>query len=169
MFFGNETSWDKKLRFLCKSIKMSGQLKPYSPKLRQVNGKRQIWDNIRQKYVSATPEEMVRQQVIHYLINERLFPVTSIAIEKGLELNGLQKRFDVLIYSEKFEPLILVECKAASVKLSEAAVQQAANYNMVLRVPYLLITNGTQWILVKIDHTKKSFDRLLEIPKYQNL
>src|SRR5215217_2599749 len=112
-------------------------------KLEERNGQRFIFDGIRKKWLLLTDEEWVRQNFVAYLINEMKYPATLIALEKSLELNGLKKRFDILVYDAAHQPWMLVECKAPQVVLNEAVLQQVLRYNISIPVPFIVITNGT--------------------------
>ncbi len=143
---------------------MQIQFQPYEFKTRLNNGKKELWDAIRKKYVSITPEELVRQHLVQYLIHEQKISTGKIAIEKEIKLNGLKKRFDVLVYDENLKPFLLAECKAPQIKLTQAVMNQAANYNMQLQVKYLLITNGIEIHIAEIDFEKKSYQWLNKLP-----
>jgi hypothetical protein len=104
--------------------------------------KRYIFDAIRKTWLLLTPEEWVRQNFVSYLINELKYPAAFIALEKGLVLNELKKRFDILVYDKTHQPWMMVECKAPEIKLSEDVLQQVLRYNITVPVKYLVITNG---------------------------
>lgn len=101
-----------------------------------------IFDIVRKKYVLLTPEEWVRQHLLHYLRDECKCPMSLVAVEKGLVYNGLRKRFDVLVYDRMGKPLLLVECKAPNIVLDTDVFIQAAVYNKAFHVKNLVITNG---------------------------
>src|SRR5215211_2096580 len=101
-----------------------------------------VFDNIRKIWLVLTEEEWVRQNFIRYLVSEMRYPSTVIAVEKEILLNGLKKRFDVLIYDKNLQPWMLVECKAPKVALNDAVLQQVLRYHISVPVPYLVITNG---------------------------
>jgi hypothetical protein len=109
---------------------------------RMPSGRVEIFDIVRRKYVVLQPEELVRQLVLHYLVFDRAYPLSKIRVEMGLNLNGLAKRCDILIFDKAIRPLVLVECKAATVELTEKTFEQIARYNMPLQVPCLVVTNG---------------------------
>ncbi|MCW8897478.1 MAG: type I restriction enzyme HsdR N-terminal domain-containing protein [Flavobacteriales bacterium] len=144
-------------------------LPEYDYKVKREHDKEYIFDVIRKKYLVLTPEEWVRQHVVSFLINHKHFPKSFIVIEKGLVYNEMQKRADVLIYSQQLQPLFLVECKAPHIKISEATFEQIARYNMVFKVPYLLVTNGMSHYCCKIDFEKESYTFLEDIPDYELL
>lgn len=101
-----------------------------------------IFDIIRKKYVKLTPEEWVRQHVIHYLVEHRSYPAPLIAVEKEIDLYGLKKRFDLVCYDRCSEPFLIIECKAPEVALSQAVFDQVFGYNLILAAKYVMITNG---------------------------
>ena len=117
-------------------------LPPFDHKVKQVNGKPYIFDIIRRKYVSLTPEEWVRQHFIHLLITHYKYPKSLFAIETGMKYNKLAKRTDIMILANDGTPFLLVECKAPFIKIGEAALAQISRYNFTLRPAYLAATNG---------------------------
>lgn len=141
----------------------------YPHKIKQENNKAYIFDFLRKKYLVLTPEEWVRQHFVHYLINHKNFPASLIVIEKGLKLNEMQKRADVLVYDKTRNPMVLVECKATTVKITQKTFNQIACYNMVFKVPYLIVTNGLQHYCCKIDFNKQSFVFLEDIPMFDEM
>jgi len=144
-------------------------LPEYDFKTRQKNGKTEIFDEVRKKYLILTPEEWVRQNLIKYLINDREIPAGLISIEKGLKVNTMNKRTDILVHNKKGEPGMIVECKAASVKIDQKTFEQIARYNMSLKVSLLLVSNGHTHYCCKIDHAKGSFSFLESIPDFNTL
>ena len=110
------------------------------------NGKRFIFDAIRKTWLLLTEEEWVRQNFLNYLISHLNYPSALIALEKEIMLNDLKKRFDILVYNPSHQPWMMVECKAASVKLSESVLQQLLRYNISVPVEYMIITNGSSTI-----------------------
>jgi hypothetical protein len=145
------------------------QFPQYPFKLRGTAGSEEIWDEVRRKWVVCTPEEWVRQHCVRYLIEELGYPPGLLSVEKGLKVNGLSRRTDVVVYSRKQEPLLIVECKAPEVALSQSTFDQVARYNLTLRVPYLLITNGVNHYCCKINLEEGSYSFLKEIPRYHEL
>jgi len=126
-----------------------------------------IWDPIRKKHLVFTPEEMVRQLCLIFLIEQGPYPKEKINAEKGLLISGRQFRYDLLVYDSKLAPFLLVECKSHTVKLSNLTFEQISNYNRELKVPFLLITNGPELRIVHIDWDKKKFEFLDRLPAYQ--
>jgi len=123
-----------------------------------------IFDIIRRKYVVLTPEEWVRQHVVHYLIQSLSYPKSLISIERGANYNTMQKRSDLCVYNQNGNPHLLVECKAAQVPITQDVVKQVSVYNQTLQAPYLVITNGLQHYCWQVNIETKQFQPLQEIP-----
>lgn len=111
-------------------------------KIRQENETTYVFDFIRKKYLVLTPEEWVRQHVIHLLINQYKYPKGLFRTEQGHTMNNLQKRTDILVYDTHGGIDLLVECKAHHVRVDEKTITQAMHYNMKLNARTILITNG---------------------------
>lgn len=144
-------------------------LPQYPIKTKEEGGTTYIFDPIRRKYLVLLPEEWVRQNFIQFLINDKGYAASLIAIEKGLNLNELHKRADIVIYDNRAQPVVLVECKAPKIKINQDVFEQIARYNMVFKVPYLVVTNGLDHYCAKIDFEENSFEFLKEIPNYKKL
>lgn len=129
---------------------------------------RYIYDPIRRKYLVLQPEELVRQLVIQYLIDDRNIRKNLIAVEKLLIVNERRKRCDVLVFNKNeaqgIDPWMLIECKAPNVPINEAVFRQIASYNLPLRVQYLIATNGQQTYCCEMDYEANSFQFLNKIP-----
>jgi len=142
-------------------------LPEYQFKLRK-NGKiNEIFDAFRKKYVVLTPEEWERQNILQFLIKERNFPVSLIAVEIGLKYNQMQKRADILAYDKQGQPYLLVECKAPEVKITQETFHQIARYNMTFKVKYLVVTNGINHFCCLMDYDKNTFQYMETIPIYE--
>lgn len=128
-----------------------------------------IFDPVRRKYVALTPEEWVRQHWIRYLIEQKQFPRSLIAVEKELKVNQLPRRCDIVIYGRQGLPLMIVECKAGGVKLSQKAFDQIARYNLTLNVQYLVVSNGHKTYCCKINAAKQSYHFVESIPAADDL
>ena len=136
---------------------------PPAFKIKQENEQHFVFDAIRRTWLLLTEEEWVRQNFIQYLITELHYPSTLIALEKELELNGLKKRFDVLVYDQEHQPWMLIECKAPQIELNDAALEQVLRYHMSIPVPFLVITNGqSTYGWQKVNYELKLLDKLPE-------
>lgn len=135
--------------------------------LKKAGGQVQIFDPIRKRFMVQTPEEVVRQLVQCYLIAAKNYPIGRIRVEKELLVNTLTKRCDILVYGWDMGHYLLVECKAPQVKISQDTFHQIANYNLSLRVKYLLVTNGIQTFCCEMSYGEApGFKFLTEVPSY---
>ena len=126
----------------------------------------QIFDVIRKKFVALHPEEWVRQHVIHYLILVKKYPKQHINVEKQLIINGLQKRYDVIVLTPNGKIRILVECKAPEISIDQDTFDQIARYNLKADADYMMVTNGLHHIFCQIDHNNEKYIFLPEIPDF---
>jgi predicted type IV restriction endonuclease len=117
--------------------------------MRKKGGKAYIFDSIRKTWLLLTEEEWVRQNMVAYFVSTMRYPKEIIALEKGLTVNGLRKRFDILLYDSSHLPWMLVECKAPGINLSDEVLQQVLRYNLTMPVRWLVITNGEQTVVWK--------------------
>ena len=139
----------------------------YDFKLKRMNGKVQIFDTQRNKYVALTPEEWVRQNVIRYLMEEKHFPAALLGVEQGLTVNGMKKRCDAVLFDRQGKALIIMEFKAPTVALSQAVFDQVAVYNYRLNVDYFLISNGLTIFCCRCDVENARYEFLPELPDYE--
>ena len=142
---------------------------PYSFKLKEEGDVVFIFDEVRKKFLVLTPEEWVRQHVVKFLIQEKKVPKALIQLERGLTYNGLQKRSDVLVFNSAGQKILLVECKAPSVKINQDTFDQIARYNFVHRVPWLLVSNGLAHYCCLLNWEQNSYQFVPELPIYAHL
>jgi len=128
-----------------------------------------ILDPVRRKYVRLTPEEWVRQNFIQYLISEGKYPVGLLGVEVLFKLNKVNRRVDILVHNRNGKPVMIVECKSPDIKIDDKVFDQIVCYNMGLKVPYIVVTNGIDHYACKIDHRENKYDFLLVIPLYEDL
>lgn len=141
-------------------------LPTYQFQLKSNENKTLIFDKFRKKYIVLTPEEWVRQHFCYFLMEEKKYPISLIALEKQLTINNLKKRSDILVFNAKGEPDIIVECKAPNVKINQDTFDQIARYNLTLNANYLVVTNGLTHYYCKLDLKNKTYVFLNEIPNY---
>ena len=141
-------------------------LPAYEYQLKDEMGKLSIFDPLRKKFLILTPEEWVRQHLIHYLITYKKYPKSLFTLEKGLRYNQLLKRFDILILDRAGKPFLLVECKAPEIKLSQKTAEQIGVYNQTIGSKFLAISNGKQHICLSFDLDSGSYIQLREFPPY---
>ena len=127
-----------------------------------------VWCVARKKTLVLTPEEWVRQHVIHYLVNDLKVPLGLIASEVSLSINKLSRRCDLIVFSKEIKPLLLIECKAVDVPLTENVFHQIAQYNFKLNVDYLMMTNGIHHVFCKIDRVNNKLIYLEKLPIYDD-
>lgn len=140
----------------------------YSFRFKNSENKVSIFDEIRKKFILLTPEEWVRQHVVHFLISEKKYPKSLINVEKVLKINGLSKRYDVVVFNPNGGIFILIECKAPEIKISQQTFDQIARYNMTLNATYLMVTNGLQHYFCQMDYENEKYHFLKELPNYQS-
>ena len=131
---------------------------------RVFNGKEQIFCDWRHKWVRLTPEEWVRQQLLHQLVEQLEYPASLIAVETAITIGEVSKRCDAVVYDRTMQPLLLIECKAETVPLTQKTLDQAVTYNRKLNVPYVLLCNGVQTIFINGTNSNSS-----GIPRYPDL
>ncbi|MBL7936585.1 MAG: type I restriction enzyme HsdR N-terminal domain-containing protein [Bacteroidia bacterium] len=130
-------------------------------------GTLQLFDIIRKKFVDATPEEWVRQHIIHFLILYKQVPASMISVEKQLVLNNTKRRTDLVVFNSALKPLLIVECKAPQIEINQLTINQALRYNIELQVPAIFLSNGLQHIFLKLENEMPNV--LKDIPDYQSL
>ena len=138
-------------------------------KTKLVEGTTQVFDQVRKKYLVLTPEEWVRQHFIHYLNQEKNYPLGLMEVEKMVKYNGMQTRADIVLYAADGNPNMIVECKAPNVKITQDAFSQIAKYNFKLQVPFLVVTNGIQHFCCQMDYENNSIKFIEEIPIFYNI
>jgi len=144
-------------------------LPSYEFRLKKDDGQVRIFDEVRKKYVALTPEEWVRQHFIMYLINQKQVPAGLIILEKQLIMNKMSRRPDILIHDKQGKPVMIVECKAPEVNITQDTFDQVARYNSVLSVKYLVVTNGLQHFCCLMDYQRNTYRFLEDIPEYDEM
>jgi len=145
-------------------------LPDYSFRIRKnASGKDEIFDEFRKKYFVLTPEEWVRQNFIKYLNHEKNFPVSLIAIERGIKVNSMQKRFDAVIFDRKGNPIVLIEFKSPDVRIDQKVMEQISRYNLTLNVSYLIVSNGLVHYCCIVDRETGKVTFLNSIPNFDDI
>ena len=140
---------------------------PFEHNLSSLKGKTTIFDIIRKKHVVLTPEEWIRQHLVHYLVNTMNYPRSLISVEDGLTVNRMQKRSDVIVYDRQGGAFLLVECKSAKVKISQKVMDQLSVYNQKYKAKYLALTNGMKVFLCKMNYESRSVEFLNSFPMFE--
>jgi hypothetical protein len=145
------------------------QFPSFEYKIKAEKNQHFIFDEVRKKWLVLTPEEWVRQHLIHFLIQFKHFPSSLMQLEKQIKLNDTKKRFDLLVYNNRLQPLLLVECKAPNVALSQLVLDQILRYNLEIAAQIILITNGLQHVVYTYDKLTQKYTVLHEIPDYESI
>lgn len=130
---------------------------------------RTVFDPLRKKSIALTPEEEVRQFFIGWLSRERNWPLALMASEYALKFNGRSYRCDIVAFNRELQPQIIVECKAPDVKLGQQVVDQVITYNMILKVPYIVITNGGTTYICSLNKETGKYEYVANLPYYPNI
>jgi type I restriction enzyme R protein N terminal domain protein len=138
----------------------------YEFRFKNSENKLYIFDIVRKKFVSLTPEEWVRQHTIQFLLKEKKYPQSLINVEKQIQVNQLTKRYDIVVYRSDGSIFLAVECKAPQVKITQQIFDQIARYNMTLKAENLMITNGLHHIFYQIDYVNQKYVFLEELPDF---
>jgi hypothetical protein len=128
-----------------------------------------VFDEIRKKFIVLTPEEWVRIHVVQFLMVEKKYPKSLINVEKVIKINGLIKRYDVVVFQPDGSIFLVVECKQPNVPISQTVFDQIARYNLTLKAEYLMVTNGLNHYFCQMDFEKESYLFLNDIPNYNSI
>ena len=140
---------------------------PFKYRLKSKENKVSIFDVIRKKFIILQPEEWVRQHCVHYLINTKKYPISLINVEKELNINGLKKRYDIVVFDTNGNIHLIVECKAPNINIEQSTFDQIARYNLALNASYLMVTNGINHYYCQMDLIGKRYEFLRDIPSYK--
>lgn len=134
----------------------------YNFRIKEENKKHIIFDEVRRRWVSLTPEEWVRQNFLQYLIQVKNYPSAIISVEKIIKVGELKKRYDIVVYNKNI-PWLIVECKEANTTINTAVIEQVLRYNMALSIQYFVVTNGNQSFAYQV--SENLFKELDELPE----
>ncbi|MFC4873690.1 type I restriction enzyme HsdR N-terminal domain-containing protein [Negadavirga shengliensis] len=147
-------------------LELELNLPSFDFKIHKEGGKLFIFDVLRKKFLSLTPEEWVRQHITRYLIEYLDYPKSLIVQERGLRYNELLKRFDVLVMDRHTRPFLLIECKAPAIRLTQKTVEQVCLYNAKIGARYLGVTNGVQHICMRREEKEGRYVQTRNFPDY---
>jgi hypothetical protein len=120
---------------------------------------------VRKRDLVFTPEEWVRQSMIYFLVEKLGYPLGLISVEKSLKVNGLPKRWDIVVYAQTAEIYFLIEVKAPNIALQQPQLEQLLRYQSVLKAPYLCLSNGLQHAVLGCDDNGKMLT-MKEFPSF---
>jgi len=144
-------------------------LPSFDVKISSEGEKKRVFDFIRRRYVALTPEEWVRQHFVHFLADEKDYPPSLMANEVQLKLNGMSRRCDTVVYDRSLTPRVIVEYKAPTVEITQKVFDQICRYNLVLRVDYLIVSNGLSHYCCRVDYASQGYSFLPDIPMYSEI
>lgn len=144
-------------------------LPKFDAKIVRREGKTMIFDLLRQRYVALTPEEWVRQSFVSYLVMHKGYPAALMANEVLVQLNGMRKRADTVLYRRDLSARMIIEYKQPDVKITQSVFDQITRYNMVLHVDWLIVTNGINHYCCYMDYEHGNYHFVAEIPAYDSL
>ena len=133
------------------------------------DGKQQVFDVLRRRFVVLTPEEWVRQQFVHFLIRHKGYPAECIGNEVSITLGATKKRCDTVIYGSHAEPLMVIEYKSPSVEITQKVFEQICRYNIKMRVEWLVVSNGMQHYCTRIDYENGTYQFVQDIPAFPSI
>lgn len=127
----------------------------------------EIFDPLRKKRVALTPEENVRQQFICWLNEKRGWPLHMMMSETEISIGDVKLRCDIVCYGKNLSPKMIVECKRPTVKITAKTFEQIWHYALILKVEYIVVTNGKQTFACRYDQQKKQYGFMTDVPAYQ--
>lgn len=140
--------------------------KDYTFRFKNTDNKISVFDEIRRKFIILTPEEWVRQHVVRYLLEEKKYPKSYVNVEKIVKINGLTKRYDVVVFQPDGTIFLLVECKAPGITISQNTFDQIARYNMSLNAIHMMVTNGLNHYFCRMDYEQEKYFFLQDLPDF---
>ena len=152
------------LNYFCEMIRLN--FPEYQFRFKNSENKVAIFCEIRKKFIILKPEEWVRQNVVQYLLLEKKYPKSLINVEKSLKINGLIKRYDVVVFNNDGSINVLIECKSTNIKISQTVFDQIARYNMTLKANFLMVTNGLNHYFCEMDFENEKYSFLESLPNY---
>ena len=144
-------------------------LPPADLKLRQAERGLEVYDRLRKKWLMLTPEEWVRQHFTSYLITYKSYPAGLMANEVSITLNNTSRRCDTVVYNRQLKPIAIVEYKEPGVAITQNVFEQIARYNIVLKVKYLIVSNGLRHYCCEVDALNNRYKFIQEIPCYSDI
>jgi len=132
-------------------------------RIKEENNKHIIFDEVRRRWVSLTPEEWIRQNFLQYLIKVKQYPSSIISVEKIIKVGELNKRYDIVVYNKNI-PWLIVECKENNTTINTAVIEQVLRYNMALSIQYFVVTNGNQTFAYEV--SGNLFKELDDLPEF---
>ena len=143
-------------------------LPEYAAVIREHEGKEQIYDRLRNRFVALTPEEWVRQNFVNYLIEFKGYPPALMANEIQISLNGMSRRCDSVVYNRSMQARTIIEYKRPTVEITRKVFEQISRYNLVMKVDYLIVSNGMKHYCCKMNYESLTFEFLTDILEFRD-
>lgn len=144
-------------------------LPPYEARIKATGPHQQIFDVLRRRYVALTPEEWVRQHFVHFLMEHKHYPKGLLGNEIELRIGEKKMRCDSILYDNMLQPRMIIEYKAPEIEITQQVFNQITAYNMILRVNYLIVSNGMQHYCCRLNKELGQYEFLQDIPDYSQL
>ncbi len=125
-----------------------------------------VKDPIRKKEIQLLPEELIRQCIVQYLIQELQYPINFIQVERQIKILDSIRRYDIVVYNRNIEPFLLVECKSHKVPVNQNTLDQIARYNLTINAPYLMVSNGKESYACEIDFELGDYKFIIDLPAF---
>lgn len=138
-------------------------------KMAHRNGRLCVFDPLRRRYITLTPEEWVRQHFVRFLIEHKGYPMALLGNEISLALGNTSKRCDTVLYDQQAKPRMIIEYKAPHIPLTQKVFDQISRYNIALHVDYLMVSNGVEHYCCRMDYEAGGYTFLTEVPRYEDL
>jgi hypothetical protein len=139
----------------------------YEFRIKEEDGGLKIFDLARKKYIALTPEEWVRQHLMHYLNKDKGYPIGLMMVEKEFKYNKLSKRADIVVCDRTGAPLLMAECKSTDIVITQGVFDQAMRYNLIMDVQLMVLSNGINHFCFRLDKANQSYVALTEIPAWE--
>ena len=139
---------------------------PQNISIKIINSNKYIFDIIRKKNIFLTPEEWVRQNIVHHLVYNYNYPKSLIKLESSLKYNNLSKRSDIIVYDKKMNIFLLVECKSYKISINKSALKQVSVYNKVYKSKNIMISNGINHYVCEVNLNASRYNWIDKIPNY---
>lgn len=144
-------------------------LPPAELNITREKGVLKIFDPLRKKRLVLTPEELVRQIFVNWLLTHKGYPASLISNEIGIKVNGTKKRCDTVVFNPKGNPLVVIEYKSPEISISQEVFNQIIRYNSVLRSPFLVVSNGSMHYCCRMDYINHNHIFKNDVPFFTEL
>jgi len=142
-------------------------LPQFNFKFKQEENSLFILDEFRNKFIKITPEEWIRQNFLKFITEYLKYPKSLLKIESKINKDNTRKRTDIIVMDKSLNPFMLVECKNTNIELNQETLNQIAQYNLKVKAPFIVITNGLNHYIFNIDFENNKIVQLNNFPEYK--